>query len=82
MKNFFNFQKNQGNALNWTGGALIVEPSPTYRHNRIRQRIARHLEDVVQRNQLGGVTAEQDFRLASDVVRNPDVAFIATEPLC
>ena len=60
-------------------GELIVEPSPTFRHNAIRNRIARHLEDFVRAHRLGQVTVENDFRLAPDVVRNPDVAFIANE---
>lgn len=62
-------------------GELIAEPSPTYLHNRIRFRIARHLDDFVQQHRLGGVTQENDFRLAPDIVRNPDVAFIATGTL-
>jgi len=62
-------------------GELIVEPSPTFRHNLIRERIARHLGDFVKANRLGGVTVENDFRLAPDTVRNPDVAFVATDSL-
>lgn len=78
---FLKIPEELGKRFEFDRGELIVGPSPTYRHNRIRQRIARHLEDFVQRNQLGGITVEQDFRLAPDVVRNPDVAFIATEAL-
>ncbi len=61
-------------------GELIVEPSPTFRHNAIRNRIARHLEDFVRAHELGRVTVENDFRLAPETVRNPDIAFIANEP--
>lgn len=57
-------------------GELLMEPSPTLRHNRIRDRIARHLTDFVQTNHLGEITVEMDFRLGPDTVRNPDVAFI------
>ncbi|HEV2991475.1 MAG TPA: Uma2 family endonuclease [Candidatus Angelobacter sp.] len=78
---FVQLPEKPGKRFELDRGELIVEASPTYRHNRIRYRIARHLDDFVQRNQLGGVTVEQDFRLAPDVVRNPDVAFIATGPL-
>jgi len=81
FEEFLQLPEEPGKRFELDKGELIVEPSPTYRHNRIRHRIARHLEDFVQRNQLGGVTVEQDFRLAPDIVRNPDVAFVATEPL-
>lgn len=57
-------------------GQLIAEPSPAFRHNRIRSRIARHLEDFVQAHKLGVVTIENDFRLNTDTVRNPDIAFV------
>lgn len=60
-------------------GELLMEPSPTLAHNRVRDRIARLLADFVQAHQLGEVTVETDFRLGPDTVRNPDVAFIATE---
>ena len=62
-------------------GELIVEPSPSLRHNVIRERISRHLKDFVSPSRLGAVTVENDFRLAPDIVRNPDVAFVATKPL-
>jgi Uma2 family endonuclease len=60
-------------------GELLMEPSPTLAHNRIRDRIARHLADFVQTHQLGEVTVETDFRLGQDTVRNPDVAFITAD---
>lgn len=81
FEEFLQLPEEPGKHFELDRGQLIVEPSPTYRHNRIRQRIARHLEDFVQRNELGGITVEQDFRLAPDIVRNPDVAFVATESL-
>jgi Uma2 family endonuclease len=62
-------------------GELLMEPSPTLRHNRIRDRIARRLADFVQLHRLGEVTVEMDFRLEPATVRNPDVAFISAEHL-
>jgi Uma2 family endonuclease len=62
-------------------GELLMEPSPTLAHNRIRDRIARQLSAFVQTHQLGEVTVETDFRLGPDTVRNPDVAFIAADHL-
>ena len=62
-------------------GELVMEPSPALRHNIIRQRIAAHLTQFVRSNHLGIVVEEMDFRLATDIVRNPDVAFITAEHL-
>jgi Uma2 family endonuclease len=81
FKEFRELPGEPGKSFELDRGELIVEPSPTYRHNRIRYRIARHLDDFVQQHQLGGVTVENDFRLAPDIVRNPDVAFVRAERL-
>jgi Uma2 family endonuclease len=62
-------------------GELLMEPSPSLRHNRIRDRIARRLSDFVQSHRLGEVTVEMDFRLGPATVRNPDVAFVTAEHL-
>lgn len=58
-----------------------MEPSPTFRHNMIRDRIARVLREFVVANRLGNVTIESDFRLDAAVVRNPDVAFVSAKKL-
>ena len=60
-------------------GELLMEPSPTLRHHRIRDRIARQLADFVQSHQLGEVTIEMDFRLGPAIVRNPDIAFMTLD---
>ncbi len=62
-------------------GTLLRELSPALRHNLIRQRIAEHLTRFVRSHRLGIVVEEMDFRLGSDTVRNPDVAFIANDHL-
>jgi len=62
-------------------GELIVEPSPTFRHNRIRGRIAGRLSDFVRRYRIGEITVEMDFRLGPDTVRNPDVAYVTLDHL-
>jgi len=81
LDEFFQLPEEPGKRFELDRGALIVEPSPTFRHNAIRFRIAPHLQDFVRAHQLGHVTVENDFRLGPDIVRNPDVAFVATEPL-
>ena len=80
FEEFLRLPEEPGKRFELDRGELIVEPSPTFRHNAIRSRIARHLEDFVRAHRLGHVTVENDFRLAPEVVRNPDVAFIANEP--
>lgn len=62
-------------------GELLIEPSPTLRHNLIRQRIALKLTQFLEPKNLGIVVEEMDFRLGPDSVRNPDVAFITNEHL-
>ena len=62
-------------------GELVMEPSPAFRHNVIRQRIATQLRQYVETNRLGMVVEEMDFRLAHDTIRNPDVAFVTTDQI-
>jgi hypothetical protein len=51
-----------------------MEPSPSFLHNRIRDRIARHLAKVVAERRFGEITVDMDFRLGPEIFRNPDVA--------
>lgn len=62
-------------------GALLMEPSATFLHNRIRDQIARRLTEFVKTHRLGEITVETDFRLATETVRNPDVAMVTREQL-
>ena len=81
---FEEFQKlpeQEGRTYELDEGELLMEPSPTFLHNRIRDRIARRLTEFVETHQLGEITVETDFRLGPDTVRNPDVAFVTNEHL-
>jgi Uma2 family endonuclease len=81
---FEEFQKlpeREGAIYELDEGELLMELSPALRHNLIRQRIAMKLIEFVKSKHLGVVAEEMDFRLAKDIVRNPDVAFIANEHL-
>ena len=62
-------------------GELLMEPSPTFLHNRIRDRVASRLSEFVKVHRLGEVIVEMDFRLAAETVRNPDVAFVTAQHL-
>jgi len=62
-------------------GELVMEASPTARHNLIRARIFLRLLEFTKAHRLGHVIEEMDFHLGPDTVRNPDVAFITEEHL-
>lgn len=62
-------------------GILVMLPSPTFWHNRIRDQVSRRLTEFVKAYRLGEVTVETDFRLADDTVYAPDVAFVTAEHL-
>jgi len=81
LEEFLELPEEPGKRFELDRGELIVEPSPTFRHNTIFFRIARHLQDFVRAHHLGQVTVENDFRLGRDIVRKPDVAFVRTETL-
>jgi Uma2 family endonuclease len=81
---FAEFEKlpeKEGTRYELDEGTLLMEPSPALRHNLIRQRIAVQLTQFVRSHQLGVVVEEMDFRLGTDTIRNPDVAFITSEHL-
>jgi len=78
---FLKLPEQEGTHYELDEGELVMEPSPTFLHNRIRDRIARRLFEFVEAQRLGEVIVEMDFRLAPDTVRNPDVAFVTTDHL-
>jgi Uma2 family endonuclease len=80
--NFEQFQRlpeREGTIYELDEGKLLMEPYPAARHNLIRQRIAMKLMQFVDSHRLGIVLEEMDFRLTTDTVRNPDVAFVSAE---
>lgn len=60
-------------------GTLVMEPSPTWRHNSIRDRLATALREFVASHKLGEGTVETEFRLARNTARTPDIAFVTSE---
>lgn len=84
--NFEEFQRLQESAedavrYELDEGELILTPSPTPRHNLVYLRLWRVLAAFVEKHHLGVVITEVDFRLAEDVVRKPDVAFVAKDQM-
>ena len=71
----------EGIAYELDEGELLMEPSPTFLHNRIRDRLARYLAEFVAAHRLGEITVEMDFRLGPETVRNPDIAFVTNAHL-
>ncbi len=78
---FENLPEQEGRLYELDEGRLMVTPSPTVQHNRIRDRIARRLSEFVETRNLGEIMIEVDFRLGPDTVRNPDVAFVGSDHL-
>ena len=60
-------------------GELILTPSATPRHHLVALRLWRALAAFTKAHHLGVSIAEVDFRLAKNVVRKPDVAYIAKQ---
>lgn len=81
FEEFLKLPEEDGKHYELDEGSLVMEPSPTFRHNRIRHRIADQLRMFVDAHGLGEITEESDFRLGPDTIRNPDVAFVTTQHL-
>src|SRR5258706_10153823 len=62
-------------------GELIVTPSPNFIHNEIRDRFNSRLRAYLDSRKVGSVTSETDMKLARNIVRRPDIAFIRAERL-
>ncbi len=81
FEEFLQIPEEPGKRFELDEGELVVEASPTFRHNVIRNRIGILLKQFVLAHGLGAIALENDFRLAAKVIRNPDVAFINMELL-
>jgi Uma2 family endonuclease len=64
-------------------GALVSEPLPVPRHDRVRRRLERILEDFVVARGLGEIFGEAGYLLARDpdTVRGPDISYVSRERL-
>ena len=81
LEEFRRLQEGAGETVSYEldEGELILTPSPTPRHNIVAQRLWNLLAAHIKRHHLGVAIIEMDFRLAKDVVRKPDVAFISRQ---
>jgi Uma2 family endonuclease len=65
-----------------SNGELVVVPSPTLFHNRMRDDILERFRIFLRQHpHLGEVTSETDFYLNTNTARRPDVAFIGAAKL-
>ena len=76
---FMELPESEGVVYELDEGELLMEASPTLRHNLVREQIAIALREFVLARGLGLVVQEMDFRLNENTVRNPDVAFLRAE---
>lgn len=59
-----------------SNGELIVTPSSSHVHNKIRDRLTARLDAFNEAAKLGEVTSETDLKLVGETIRRPDVGFI------
>lgn len=81
FEEFLKLPDEPGKCYELSQGELVMTPSPTLRHNLVRDRVARRLKEFVYEHRLGVITIENDFRLDPETVRNPDIAFITAAQL-
>jgi Uma2 family endonuclease len=59
-------------------GELIPLPSARPRHNKVRYRLHRRIDDYFEQNPIGETFDEVDCRVAEDGVRRPDLSIFLT----
>lgn len=78
---FATHQEPPGTRYELSNGELIVTPSSTHLHNKIRDRLTARIQAFLDENPVGEVSAETDVRLTSDTVRRPDISFFSARTL-
>ncbi|HEX5482755.1 MAG TPA: Uma2 family endonuclease [Terriglobia bacterium] len=81
VKDYAALEEPEGVRYELSNGELIVTPSSSHFHNRIRDDLNSRLWAFVKEHKLGEVTSETDVKLVGEVVRRPDVAFIRAHRL-
>ena len=64
-----------------SNGELIVTPSASHSHNKIRDRFTARLQAFLDVSKLGEVSAETNVKLVGEIVRRPDIAFFRAQRL-
>ncbi|MDE3178741.1 MAG: Uma2 family endonuclease [Acidobacteriota bacterium] len=81
VKDYAALEEPAGVRYELSNGELIVTPSSSQFHNSIRDDFNSRMRAFVKVRKQGEVTSETDLKLAEDIVRRPDVAFIRGERL-
>ena len=81
VKDYAALEEPEGVRYELSEGELIVTPSSSPFHNKIRDRFNARLQAFLDIEKLGDVYSETDLRLVGEVVRRPDVAFIRAHRL-
>lgn len=76
VQDYAALEEPEGLRYELSNGELIVTPSSSYFHNGIRDYFNAALRAFAGPRKLGHITSETDVRLAGEVVRRPDIAFI------
>lgn len=76
IKDYATLDEPEGVRYELSDGELIVTPSSSPSHNRIRDRFNIRLQTFRRIEELGDVFSETDMQLAGEVVRRPDIAFV------
>ena len=76
VKDYAALDEPEGVRYELSEGELIVTPSSSPFHNKIRDRFNARLQAFLDVEKVGDVYSETDMKLVGEVVRRPDVAFI------
>ncbi|MGH9359501.1 MAG: Uma2 family endonuclease [Candidatus Acidiferrales bacterium] len=81
VKEYAALDEPEGVRYELSNGELIVTPSASHFHNKIRDRLTARLQAFLDVEKLGDVSSETDVKLVGEVIRRPDVAFIRAHRL-
>lgn len=81
VKDYAALDEPEGVRYELSNGELIVTPSASPFHNKIRDRLTARLQAFLDIEKLGDVYSETDMKLVGEVIRRPDVAFIRAHRL-
>lgn len=79
LEQFDQLPEKEGVLYELNEGDLVIMTEPMPRHNRVRDKIARHLGNFVEERKLGWVLVENGDQLGPETVRIPDVSFVPAD---
>ncbi|MGD0695425.1 MAG: Uma2 family endonuclease [Terriglobia bacterium] len=79
LEQFDQLPEKEGVLYELNEGDLVIMTEPMPRHNRVRDKVARHLGNFVEERKLGWVLVENGYQLGPEIVRIPDVSFVPAD---